>query len=440
MSTVVGRRTTGRRTSRRPLYGLLAAMLVAHTGTRVSAVAFPWFVLATTGSATKTGLVAFAELAPYVVSKALTGPWIDRIGGRTVSWTTDLVSAAAAFAIVALHLAGALSLPAFLGLVAVIGAARGPGDNAKEVMIPEAAERCGVPLERATGLSGTVERLASTVGPAVAGLLIGVSGPVWGVAVNGATFVLGSILVALALPRGMGGPPSEETDADADAQGDTAEAGPTSYLRRLAEGVAVLRRDRLMLTICVMIALTNLLDIGWSSVLLPVWVHDEHKGAGFLGLALTTMSAGAIVGSLVASAWAHRLPRRPVFFVGFLLVGAPRFVALALDAPTPVLLAVLAVGGLGSGFLNPILSAVFFERVPRRLYGRVGALLDAMAWSAMPFGGILAGALIAGLGVSPALVVCGVAYATITVAASLRPEWREMDRARARGDSPTVTQ
>ncbi|MGW1148914.1 MFS transporter, partial [Streptomyces sp. NPDC002454] len=82
-----------------PLGGVLAALAVSLTGTRISAIALPWFTLATTGSATGAGLVAFAEMAPYVVVKAFSGPLVDRAGPRTVSWTTDLVSAAAAAAV-----------------------------------------------------------------------------------------------------------------------------------------------------------------------------------------------------------------------------------------------------------------------------------------------------------------------------------------------------
>jgi MFS family permease len=140
--------------SLQPLGGVLTAMAVSLTGTRISAVALPWFVLVTTDSATQTGLVAFCEMAPYVLVKALTGPLVDRIGPRVVSWTTDLASAAAAAALPVFHALHLLSFPLLLTFVSVIGGVRGPGDLSKEVMVPEAAERGGVPLERATGLSG----------------------------------------------------------------------------------------------------------------------------------------------------------------------------------------------------------------------------------------------------------------------------------------------
>lgn len=419
----MSRRPTGARGPVRPLLGLLLAMAVSNAGTRVSAVAFPWFVLATTGSATKTGLVALFELAPYVLVKALSGPWIDRVGGRSISWSADLVSAAAAATIPVLYAVDRLTLPVFLILVAVVGAARGPGDLAKEIMVPDAAERAHVPLVRATGLSSTVERLASTAGPALGGVLIAVAGPVAGVAVNAACFVLGSVVVAFALPRGMGRPHTRTDDGDAEV----ADEPGDGYLHQLAEGASFLRRDPLLVAIVVMVGITNLLDVAYIGVLLPVWARDSGGGAATVGLLLTVSSAGAVVGSLLASALAHRMPRRLVFFGGFLVAGAPRFLVLLLDVPGPVVVAVLAVGGVGAGFLNPILGAILFERVPRRLYGRVGALSDSVAWAGMPLGGLLAGVAVTAVGLSPVLLVFGLTYFLTTSLTGLRPEWREMD-------------
>jgi len=69
---------------RTPLVGFLLADAISLCGTRVSMIAIPWLVLTTTGSAVQTGLVAFAEMAPYVVLKALAGPWTDRVGPRRI--------------------------------------------------------------------------------------------------------------------------------------------------------------------------------------------------------------------------------------------------------------------------------------------------------------------------------------------------------------------
>lgn len=122
----------------RGLTGVLAAQAVAWTGTRLSAIALPWFVLSSTGSATQTGLVVFAEMGPYVVVQALAGPLIDRLGPRRISVSGDLVAAAGMAMVPLLYAAGALPLWTLLGLVAVVGAADGPANAAKSVFIPEA--------------------------------------------------------------------------------------------------------------------------------------------------------------------------------------------------------------------------------------------------------------------------------------------------------------
>ena len=84
---------------RRPLYGWLAAEGISLIGTRVSMIALPFFVLTTTGSPEKTGLVALAEMLPLVVLKVLGGPIIDRVGARRVAITCDWASLAVVGAI-----------------------------------------------------------------------------------------------------------------------------------------------------------------------------------------------------------------------------------------------------------------------------------------------------------------------------------------------------
>ncbi|WP_314244899.1 MFS transporter [Streptomyces kutzneri] len=411
--------------SLRPLAAVLAAMAVSLTGTRISVVALPWFVLVTTGSATQTGLVAFCEMTPYVVVKAFTGPLVDRIGPRAVSWTTDLASATVAAAVPVLHTLDRLSFPLLLVLVALIGAARGPGDLAKKVMVPEAAGRGRVPLERATGLSGVIDRLASTVGLAVGGSLVALLGPLTGLAVNAGCFALGSVIITLALPRGMG------TAAD-EAPSPAGETGP-GYWRRFGEGFTFLRGEPLLLTVIVMVGVTNLLDAAFASVLAPVWAKESGNGPTAIGLMGSVMGAAAAGGSLIASVVAHRLRRRVVVLTGLLLAGAPRFLILAFDAPLGVVLAVFAVSGFGAGFVNPALGAVLVERVPRRMLGRVNALGDSLAWAGIPLGGLIAGAAVTAVGLVPVLLACGAAYFLTTNLAGLRPEWREMDRTRGRG-------
>lgn len=401
--------------TRRPLYGWLTAEAISLTGTRVSMVALPWFVLTTTGSATKTGLVALAEMLPLVLLKILGGPVIDRVGARRVAITCDLLSVLAVGAIPLLHESGWLPFPVFLLLVAVAGALRGPGDAAKSALTPAVVAEAGVPMERATGLHSTVERTSGLLGAAMAGGLVAWIGAADALVVDALSFGLSAAVLAWAT-RAM--PRVQTEDADE----------TTPYVVRLREGWQFLRGDRVLLGIAVMVSLTNLFDIAYAAVLVPVWAEETTGSAATVGLVFAAFGGAAALGAICASAWAARLPRYKTYLIAFLVCGAPRYVVFALDVPIWAVLAVCVAGGFAAGFINPILGAVIFERIPAPLVGRVTSLTTAMCFALMPFGGIVGGLLIAGFGLSPALLVIGAAYLAVTMLPALDPRWRELDR------------
>ena len=411
--------------SRRSLYGLLVTSVVSVAGTRISAIAIPWFVLTTTGSPTRMGLVTLFEMLPYVVIKALGGPLIDRRGPRQVSITADAISAVVAALIPILHLTGQLSFPVLLVLVAVLGTVRGPGDAAKFALVPQVAHESGMSLERLTGLEGTADRTTSIISFGIAGGLVALVGPINAVIVDAATFAFAAMVLALTFAR-------RQLPAISD------HVSEPDYLHRLAEGARFLRGDRLLSSVVAMVATTNWLDAAYSTVLLPVWIHDHGYDTTQLGLIGMTFALTATCGSLVATALAGRLPRRLVFLGGFLLCGAPRFVMLALDMPMWAIIVTVAISGSGAGFINPVLGAIFYERVPPHLIGRVSALEDSLCWSGVPLGGISAAAVIAAFGLAPALLIAGGIYLTATLVPGLRPEWKEMDRERS-ANRPDLT-
>lgn len=401
----------------RELTALLGANGASWTGSRISGIAVPWFVLTTTGSAVQTGIVVAAQMGPYVIAQALSGPFIDRVGPKRVVMIADLIVAAGVALIPLLYGMDLLTFPLLLVLLALIGAADGPSNSAKGVFVPEVATRASVPLERVTGLLGVVERTATVVGPAVAGFLVAAWGAAASLWITAGLELLGGALVATFLPR------RERSD---EREG---------YFQELRAGGSFLKRDRLLMSMYGMITVTNLIDTGVFSVMLPVWAQQTGYGPTAIGLLASSLAACAIVSSLAASAFGERIPRRPAYLLGFILGGVPRFVILALTVPLTWVVVVHGLTGFATGFLNPIIGAILFERVPAELLGLVRTLGGSLAWAGIPFGGVIAGALITAIGLSPAFLVFGFVHLMAVVAPSLRPEWREMSRpATAVGD------
>lgn len=412
MSLASGRRT--------PLIGFLAADMISLMGTRVSMIAVPWLVLTTTGSASQTGLVAFAEILPLVVVKALAGPVIDRLGARRIAITCDVLSMVVIGLVPLLHAVGMLHFPLLLGIVAVGGALRGPGDGAKGAFVPDLAAHARVPLERVTGLASACERTASFGGAAVAGALVALLGPADALAVDAVSFGVCALVFALA------------TRAIRPAVVDERPGG-TTYVQELGEGWDFLRRDPVLVAMSGMVAVTNLLDLAFSAVLLPVWARESGLGIGAVATYFAVWAAASALGSAVAAFYADRLPRFHTYLIAFLVTGLPRFVILSFGPPLWLVIISCLVGGLASGFLNPILGAVIYERVPAPVMGRVTTLNTALCWSLMPFGGLLGGFLADGFGLVAALLAVGLAYFVATMLPLAIPAFRQFDRAPTAG-------
>ncbi|MGA8113503.1 MAG: MFS transporter, partial [Actinocatenispora sp.] len=272
------------------------------------------------------------------------------------------------------------------------------------------------PLERGTGLTGAVERTATTVGPAIAGVVVAAFGSVYALFATAALFGLGALIVAVTL-----------TDPEPELPAQPGEK-PDGYLRQLREGASFLRHEGLLRAIVGMVAVTNLLDQAFMAVLLPVWAKASGHGPALVGLTVSVFGGASIVASLAAAGLGERLPRRAVYLIGFVIGGVPRFAAMALGFPLWPLLAVFAVGGLGSGFINPIIGAVTYERIPTGLLGRVKTLTQGLSWSGIPFGGLVGAALTAMAGLSGALWIVGGCYLVAVVLPGLSREWSRMAR------------
>lgn len=408
--------------------GLLVASAVSTTGTRVSMVAVPWLVLVTTGSAAQTGVVAFAEMLPYVLMQALASPLIDRFGGRRVSALCDAVSAPIVLAVPLLYDTGNLAFWQLCVVVAVLGAFRGPGETAKDVLVPEVVDEAAVPTERGAGLLDGVQRLGSLLGAPLGGALAASVGAANALFVDAFSFAVAAPFVLAFIRRRTS--TATRTPAASPVRG---------YLHELHEGLRFLVRDPLLRAIGVMVLATNLFDQAMFAVLLPVWAKSVIGSATAVGLAGGALGLGAVLGNALFSAFAHRLPRRMTYALCFFVAGAPRFFLLAWSDSLAVIVAWAVISGFAVGAINPLLGAAEYERVPRRLQGRVLGALGATAWLGIPFGGLVAGGLVAGFGLSWALVAVGAGYLVMTLLPFVQPAWRLMDRERIHLQVPADT-
>ncbi|WP_233522027.1 MFS transporter [Streptomyces triticagri] len=407
---------------RRPLAAALIANTASVWGSSLTLIGIPWFVLEATGSATRAGVVAFCAMVPVVVASLAGGPLIDRIGRRRISVGTDLLCGAAVGAVPLLHRAGLLEFWTLCALMAAHGLFHAPGETARSALLPELAERAGTTVTRAASLFDGVSRGARMLGAAVGGVLIAALGAETVLAWDAATFAVSAAVVAAGLRGLPAGEPVRRTTPR------------PSYRRELAEGYAYLVRTPLLLAISGLVLCTNALDQGGSAVLLPVHAERELGGPAALGLVSALWGVGAVVGALLYGAFGARFRRWPVFVACALLIGLPRYATAAFSSELAPLAVVMVCGGLAGGMINPILSTVTFERVPAELRTRVLGVSRAGSMLATPLGGLTAGLLVDGVGLTAAFLVVGGVYFVVTLTPLLFPVWRQMDGGRPAQD------
>src|SRR5512143_4306708 len=93
----------------RSLAALLAAELVSTTGSQMTFVALPWFVLVTTGSVARMSYVLAAEVVPIALFGIPSGSVVGRLGGRRTMLLSDLARTPLMVLVPVLHWTGALT-------------------------------------------------------------------------------------------------------------------------------------------------------------------------------------------------------------------------------------------------------------------------------------------------------------------------------------------
>ncbi len=396
------------RPRRLPLAALLGANAVSLAGSQLTLLAVPWFVLQTTGSPARTGLVGAVEACGYVVAAFLGGPLVDRWGLKRASVGADVASGAAVTLIPALHATVGIAFWQVAALAFLGTLCNTPGSTARQGLVPDLAALAGARLERVNAGYQVVRNLAQLVGPLVAGVLIaalGASSVLW---LDAATFALSALLIALAVPPTPGREPAGR-----------------GYLADVATGLRFLRRERVLRATGTIAALLNALGGAVFGVVLPVYAA-RTGGVVALGLLAGGFGGGALAGAAGYGLLGPRLPRRATL-VALLFLGGLAHAALIPLPPLALGVGALVLAGVALGPLNPLIITPFQERTPAALRGRVFGTLQAASMVAAPVGILGAGLLLEQLGLRLTLLGLAVLFLVIALWALANTALRGLD-------------
>jgi MFS family permease len=340
----------------RRLATLLVAEVISSTGTQMTWLALPWFVLRTTGSPQRMTWVMIAEIVPIAAVGFWGGSIAARVGTRRTMLVCDILRVPLFAAIPLLHSAGMLPFPVLIALVAVSGVFLAPYAAVQRAVVPELIGEQQADVASASALFQAANRLTIFVGPPLAGVLIAIVGASNVLYIDASTYLVSFVLVALFVH-----PP--EVPAPEDNHG-------------VLAGARFVFRDKLLR---IWMPSFTLLDVCWTVFFatLPVLVVTRfHANTHILGFLFGALGGGALIGAFTALAIVRRF--EPLTMVAAAFVCQMTFIwGSILPGPWVVPAAGIACAGFFMSLVNAPLHALLMLRFPR------GVRTQGMAFSAV---------------------------------------------------------
>jgi len=367
----------------RSLVALLVAETISTTGMQMTWLALPWFVLTTTGSAGRMVLVLLAESVGLTAFGLPSGSLLLRVGSRRLMMLSDGIRGPLTLSIPILYWEGLLSFPLLLVLVFFLGAFGAGYFGAQRSVVPEVLGEDERLVGKANAYLQGATRVTLLLGPATAGVLIGLLGSASVIVIDAATYAVSFALVGLFI-RSVAPPALEERGG-------------------FLDGLRWVARDRLYRAWTVAFLAG---DAAWTAFFaaVPVLVVADFgadpKTAGWI---FASFGVGAVLGNVVS----FRLQDRydGLFLVGVLVYGQAFPVwALAFHPSATVVEAAIFCSGLFNGLVNPSIHAIMTLRPPAAIRPRVLTAMGTVLMLSGPLGIAGGGPVLSTAGPHPVLV------------------------------------
>jgi len=317
--------------------------------------------------ATGVGFVLAAWMIPFLGFILFGGVLADRFSARPLMVGADVIRVVAQGTVSAAFFLGTPPLWLLLTCSAVSGGAAAmfqPGVNS---MVPLVA----TDPQRANAVIKVANSIAQLLGPATAGILVGLlgAGPVY--AVDAGTFAVSAACLA---GLRLGPVPVAGTGG--------------SVLRDLAEGWREFRSRTWMWSV-ILVWVANGIMLFGPLIPLGAVLISRRLGAPAYGWVESALGAGTVLGGLGAL---RIKPNRPLAAGATVMFGFGSLpLAIALHAPLALLLAAAAVCGLAWAFWSVMWQTSVQTHIPPHLLNRVTSYEVLGSDASLPLGQALSG-------------------------------------------------
>lgn len=362
---------------------LFGGQMISTLGDMFYAVALPWLMLSSGRTAQELGIVLASYGVPRVATLLLGGVLSDRWRPRPIMLLADIARALLVGILVVLVIGGYTNVWQLALVAAPLGAATGLFLPAYYAMLPEVLPN--EQLQAGNALNSSSIQLAIFVGSALGGVVVSRLQPAVALTVDALTFVISAFTLASMRLRPASPNVEPQFITPDEAQTENGIFAPDITFWQL------LRTWRLFQVAFLIVIFGNLTFSGMFEVALPVLARGQFAaGASGYGLLVAAFGAGSLLGGLAAGMLGG-IRRRGRLMVALIIALACWYTFVPYVGGIIGAALLIGCAGLTNGILTVLAFTILQQQSPRRLLGRVMAVLMVASLGLYPFSVALAG-------------------------------------------------
>ncbi len=363
---------------------LLVSQLAALSGYWILVMAQGWLVLQLTDSAFWVGLIAFMVGIPGLFLSPFGGLYADRLDRRKLMLLGHGVSALIILLLATLTSTGVIALWHIAALSVLLGIVWALTDPAYMAIIPSLVTPDD--LMNAMAMNTLAGRLSRFIGPAIAGVLLGL------VAIGGTFYGAGIAFVgAFILLSRMRSPATVMTKR-------------ISIGKDIKEGLSYIKSNKVALMLILIVFSISLFALPYVW-LMPVFARDVLRvGETGYSQLMMAVGAGGLVGG-IAAAKLGDFKRKGWLLISSAFIFTGTLILFAMSRSLPLSLVLSIISGCANGLFFAVTTALLLSIVPDQFRGRVMGLF-VITWQLPSIGSLILGAATDWVGL-PAAVISG---------------------------------
>jgi MFS family permease len=380
-------------TSHHDFNKLWAAESISLFGSAITELALPLAAITVlNASALQMGLLRMFGEAPFLLFSLLAGVWLDRMRGRPVLISADVIRAILLLSIPIATLFHMLTLTQLYIVIFGVGTLTVVFEIAHYSYVPSVVSRAR--LVEGNSKLQISHSVADSGGPGIAGVLTQLISAPFAILIDAASYLISAFLIS-----------AIRTSEPAQ----NAVPGTISLWHEISEGLRALLSHRLLRVIIVSSVPSAIFGTAVVSIYVLYLARDLGLTPAVIGLILAIGGGAAVTGALLAKRVASYVGVGNVIIIGWLLEGLARLLIPFAAGTRVIFILLLAQILMGlSGTIANIHQWTFRQNIiPDHLLARVTASHRFLVYGAAAIGALLGGILGNMFGLRLALIICG---------------------------------